>query len=262
MTEQKLKAAALVARGGISLDAIAQKVGCGARTLDDWKCDGDFVAEVDRIKLELKSAVTKRGIGNKERRLRLLNTMIRRSVGFLVQRRNLLESSLKGEAESLEALATARVAEAEAVELPEGNTKKDIARRKAATFWKRDLVEQAEALRRKASGVLAALPMVKSGMARMELKSLHTGEKQYEVVPEFFYDHQTLAEMRAQMEQAAIETGDWKNKIEVADTTEAAFVAKMAELFTPEEIDTFEARLKAKEQGSISPSSPGEAQHP
>jgi hypothetical protein len=246
LTAQQIQAAALVAGGHLSLAKIAKRVGCGDRTLDEWKTLPDFQMEVGRVTADIRDRVIKRGIGNRDRRLRILNSLLRRSVGGIMERKKVLASSLEAQAVLLTAKAARRRAEAEAMEIPAGDKPKDVAARREALYWQREGIDAAEDLESKAASLRKAIPMVQSGVYRMELKSLHTGEKAYEVVPEFVYDHQAIAEMRAQMEQASIEVGDWKNKLEVTDATQTAFVARMAELLTPEELDIIETRMKSK----------------
>lgn len=190
LSEIQLEAAALVAQGKLTRPQIAEQFGIGVRTLAEWKADPEFQAEVDRLTKDWREGVRKRGIANKENRLANLNGLHRRSVAFMRHRARMLAIELQAELREMEARRL--------VWTEQGEVPPDVL----------------GALAVKEKALKAAIPMVKTGMCRMELKSLHDGKESYQVIREVFYDHQLEAAIRAQMQQAAIEMGDWKTTVE------------------------------------------------
>ena len=219
LTAQQIQAAALVAEGNLCLAKIAAKVECGERTLDDWQANVEFQQEKNRYLDTIRDRVTRRGIGSRERRLRNYDTLYRRSEGFLLKRAAMMVSTITREIEALETEATRCGDQAEEMRDLAGS-EKYRQKPKARTALKME-AEEAEArgsaLARKAAAYRDSLPMVRTGMARMELKSIHLGEKQYDVVPEFFYDEHLRAGLCDLQERAAIERGEWKNNVTISN---------------------------------------------
>lgn len=236
MTEPQIEAAKLVAQGRLSLTELAAKIGVCKRTITSWKQLPEFQEELRRLEQATRERIQKKGIGSKNRRLAHLDGLLRRSIGFMKHRTAMMEQGVRAEVAICRKQAEEQLTECLVEEQAKKPDQWAIGKRR----------ELAAELHQRADNLLATLPMIRTGMARMELKSLHVGEKSYEVVKEFFYDAPLAAEIRSQMEQAAIETGDWKNKIQVERAEDAEFITAMAAVLTPDEIDAIEARIRAK----------------
>lgn len=237
MTAQQIEAANLVAEDRIPDRKIAETVGIGARTLQYWKRLPDFVREVEQVRQEWRERVRRRGVASKDTRLANLNGLLRRHVGFMQTRAEAMVKDVLSECAECERQATYY----EKLQSDRGSTDLDL---------------EIAKLRSRILNLKAVLPMVRTGMARCEIKSLHVAKDSYEVVREWFHDHQLATEIRATMEQAAIEVGDWKNKIQVEDNTAQGFITALAAVLTPDELDQIEARLKAQQPNEPERDSP------
>lgn len=240
MTAQQIEAANLVAEDRIPDRKIAETVGIGARTLQYWKRLPDFVREVEQVRQEWRERVRRRGVASKDTRLANLNGLLRRHVGFMQTRAEAMVKDVLSESAECERQADRY----QQLHVETGSTPDS------------PLVAEIAKLRARVVVLKAALPMIKTGMARCEIKTLHVAKDEYEVVREWFHDHQLAAEIRATMEQAAIEVGDWKNKIQVEDNTAQGFITALAAVLTPDELDQIEARLKAQQPNEPERDSP------
>ncbi len=86
MTGKKLQAIALVAADKLSNAQIAAKVGVSPRTLDNWKADPEFKAEVERLLNAWHQQVFEKGIADRRRRVYRQNDRWRRLQAVIEQR--------------------------------------------------------------------------------------------------------------------------------------------------------------------------------
>lgn len=78
LSRHQLAAAALVAADELTNEQIAAEVGIGRTTLDRWKHDDDFVAEVRKLIAEYDKQMLHLGMAQRRRRVEALNDRHRR----------------------------------------------------------------------------------------------------------------------------------------------------------------------------------------
>lgn len=104
LSEQKLECALLVAQDRLTNARIAARVGISLRTLDNWKADPEFKAEVDRHLEAWQQQVFERGIADRRRRVYRQNDRWRRLQAVIEQRakrgRELLQEIAADEAKA------------------------------------------------------------------------------------------------------------------------------------------------------------------
>lgn len=86
LSTRKLQAAELVAEDRLKNRDIAAKIGISLRTLDNWKADPEFQAEVDRILRRWEQHIFQKGIADRRRRLYRLNDRWRRLQAVIEKR--------------------------------------------------------------------------------------------------------------------------------------------------------------------------------
>lgn len=86
MTEQKSKAAALVAANKLTVPQIAKEVGVSLRTLFSWKKNSEFQEAVRRAADAWRAGVRGKGVADQDERLRDLNDRHRRLRAVIQQR--------------------------------------------------------------------------------------------------------------------------------------------------------------------------------
>lgn len=86
MTAPQLTAAALVAKGKATADEIAVKAGVSRRTIQSWKKDKEFQAEVHREKNAWREKARTQGTSDQDFRLRALNDRHTRLRALMVER--------------------------------------------------------------------------------------------------------------------------------------------------------------------------------
>lgn len=86
LTQKQQHAARLLAERKLTGEQIAEQVGISPRTLDYWKTDPTFQAEVLTIRNLWRETVKVRGVADPEFRMRVLNTLYMRGLAIIQER--------------------------------------------------------------------------------------------------------------------------------------------------------------------------------
>lgn len=76
MTAKRMEAATLIAADYLSDEQIAQKIGVNRGTIWRWRQEPEYVARIDSIRLEMIEKIRRRGIANKDWRIKQLQDHI------------------------------------------------------------------------------------------------------------------------------------------------------------------------------------------
>jgi len=85
-TKIRLQAAALIAEGELSIDAIAKQLGISENTIDKWKKKPWFQAKVNSILAETERRILQRGVASRLRRVEAMNDRWRRMGQLIIER--------------------------------------------------------------------------------------------------------------------------------------------------------------------------------
>jgi hypothetical protein len=193
--EKRQKAIELVAAGKLSSEAIAKEVGCCRRTITAWKAEPEFQKAVKDHKNAWRIKVRTEGVGDRDTRLRQLNSLNKR-------------------------------------------------------LW-------AAVLKRGADPDQEDVPGYKTGVVTVTYKMQSLGEGLgSKAVKEYKIDNETPAEIRANLEQAALERGHREPRKKDAGSSTLT-VAEYTEILNAGRQRVAEAKAKPLPRDSTGPQQPG-----
>ena len=212
LSDSQIKATLDVARGKLSGDEIARKYKVSARTIDNWKSDSEFAAEVEAHLTRWYKHVATSGIADQRRRVFRLNQRWRQLQGIIDARREFFpkeQERIRKQRKIIE-------------EMREALPPKD-----SDGYWDAvRLIPEDE----------ADIPAeALTGLQTRKMRTIKVAHQVFRVVWEYEEDTGLLSEMRALEQQAAVETGQWKQRIIMQDESDAT-VEALADLLTPEEL--------------------------